>query len=214
MTTMAATATTFAPRKKDRSDSERSPEFDQLVLGHLDMLYAVALKLTRNPVDAQDLTQNTVVKALRFHDKFQEGSYIKAWLLTILRNTFINDYRRRARRPNLVELSGAEPAPQQSPDPEVPVATPGRTYEDVIELLDDKVRKAIEELPDDFRQAVIMADIEDKSYKEIAEAMDCPLGTVMSRLYRGRKLLRQKLGDYAAAHGLGKSHIDADAVGA
>jgi RNA polymerase sigma-70 factor (ECF subfamily) len=173
------------------------------------MLYAVALKLTRNPVDAQDLTQNTIVKALRFHDKFQEGSYIKAWLLTILRNTFINDYRRRARRPNVVQLSGAEPAPELSPDPEVPVAPAGRRYEDVIELLDDQVRQAIEQLPEDFRTAVIMADIEDKSYKEIAEAMDCPLGTVMSRLYRGRKLLRQKLGDYASARGLGKGKISA-----
>ncbi len=187
-------------------DSGRSPEFDRLVLEHLDMLYAVALKLTRNTVDAQDLTQNTIVKALRFHDKFQKGSYIKAWLLTILRNTFINDYRRRARRPNVVELTGAEPAPEASPDPEVPLATTGRRYEDVIELLDDKVRAAIEELPDDFKMAVIMADIEDKSYKEIADAMGCPLGTVMSRLYRGRKLLRQKLGDYAATHGLGKKH--------
>jgi RNA polymerase sigma-70 factor (ECF subfamily) len=210
MTTIAATATKTYPRpQQDRMIVERSPEFDELVLGHLDMLYAVALKLTRNPVDAQDLTQNTIVKALRFHDKFQKGSYIKAWLLTILRNTFINDYRRRARRPNLVELSGTEPAPQQSPDPEVPLATTGRRYEDVVELLDDRVRKAIEELPDEFRQAVIMADIEDKSYKEIAEAMDCPLGTVMSRLYRGRKLLRQKLGDYAASHGFGKDKISA-----
>lgn len=187
-------------------DSGRSPEFDRLVLEHLDMLYAVALKLTRNAVDAQDLTQNTIVKALRFHDKFQKGSYIKAWLLTILRNTFINDYRRRSRRPNLVELTGTEPAPETSPDPEVPLATTVRRYEDVIELLDDKVRAAIEELPGDFKTAVIMADIEDKSYKEIAEAMGCPLGTVMSRLYRGRKLLRQKLGDYAATHGLGKNH--------
>jgi RNA polymerase sigma-70 factor (ECF subfamily) len=192
-------------------DSGRSPEFDKLVLEHLDMLYAVALKLTRNPVDAQDLTQNTIVKALRFHDKFEKGSYIKAWLLTILRNTFINDYRRKARRPTVVELTGVEPAPETSPDPEVPSASGGRRYEDVIELLDDNVRAAIEELPDDFRRAVIMADIEDKSYKEIAEAMGCPLGTVMSRLYRGRKLLRQKLGDYAASHGLGKSKAKREA---
>ncbi len=209
MTTAATKTKTYSKPKPDRAVQERSPEFDELVLSHLDMLYAVALKLTRNPVDAQDLTQNTVVKALRFHDKFQKGSYIKAWLLTILRNTFINDYRRKARRPNVVELSGLEPAPQQSPDPEVPLAVAGRKYEDVIELLDDRVRLAIEELPEDFRAAVVMADIEDKSYKEIADAMQCPLGTVMSRLYRGRKLLRQKLGDYAASHGLGDGKISA-----
>ncbi len=182
----------------------RSPEFDELVLSHIDMMYAVAMKLTRNAADAEDLTQNTIVKALRFHDKFREGSYIKAWLLTILRNTFINEYRRKVRRPSQVPLTGAEPAPETSPDPKVQFDPKGRRYEDVLELLDDKVRRAIEELPDDFRDAVIMADIEDKSYKEIADIMDRPIGTVMSRLFRGRKLLREKLGDYAAEHGVGK----------
>jgi RNA polymerase sigma-70 factor (ECF subfamily) len=181
----------------------RSPEFDELVLSHTDMLYAVALKLTRNPADAEDLTQNTILKALRFHQKFQQGSYIKAWLLTILRNTFINDYRRKVRRPAQVPLTGTEPAPDNSPDPRVNYEPRGRNYSDVLELLDDKVRQAIDELPDDFRHAVIMADIEDKSYKEIAEIMNRPIGTVMSRLFRGRKLLREKLGDYAHEHGVG-----------
>ena len=177
---------------------ERSSEFEELVLQHLDMLYAVALRLTRNPTDAQDLTQNTIVKALRFHDKFQEGTYIKAWLLTILRNTFINEYRRKVRRPTLVELSGMEPAEETAPDPEVGGYEPREpNSSDLLELLDDEVKHAIESLPDDFRQAVIMADLEDMSYKEIADAMECPLGTVMSRLYRGRKLLRERLYDYA-----------------
>lgn len=175
----------------------RSQEFEQLVLDHMDMLYAVALRLTRNPADAQDLTQNTVVKALRFHDKFKKGTYIKAWLLTILRNTFINDYRRKARRPTFVELSGAEPSQDTSPDPDINYEPPERSGSELLELLDDKVKHAVETLPQDFRQAVIMADLEDRSYKEIAEAMDCPLGTVMSRLYRGRKLLRESLYDYA-----------------
>jgi len=175
----------------------RSQEFEQLVLDHMDMLYAVALRLTRNPADAQDLTQNTVVKALRFHDKFKKGTYIKAWLLTILRNTFINDYRRKARRPTLVELSGSEPSQDVSPEPEVNYEPRERTGRNLLELLDDEVKHAVETLPQDFRQAVIMADLEDMSYKEIAEAMDCPLGTVMSRLYRGRKLLRESLYDYA-----------------
>lgn len=181
----------------------RSPAFDELVLSHLDMMFAVAMKLTRNAADAEDLTQNTIVKALRFHDKFREGSYIKAWLLTILRNTFINEYRRKVRRPAQVPLTGAEPAPELSPDPKIQFDPKGRRYEDVLELLDDKVRLAIEELPEDFREAVIMADIEDKSYKEIADKMDRPIGTVMSRLFRGRKLLREKLGDYAKEHGVG-----------
>lgn len=175
----------------------RTAEFEQLVLEHLDMLYAVALRLTRNAADAQDLTQNTVVKALRFHDKFQKGTYIKAWLLTILRNTFINEYRRKVRRPTFVELSGTEPAADRSPDPAVGYEPASQSSAELMELLDDEVKEAVESLPEDFRQAVILADLEDLSYKEIAAIMNCPLGTVMSRLYRGRKLLREQLSDYA-----------------
>lgn len=167
------------------------------------MLHAVALRLTRNKADAEDLTQNTLVKALRFHDKFREGTYIKAWLLTILRNTFINEYRRKSRRPIQVELNGTEPAEEISPDREVPMIEmrQGRR-EDLMELLDDEVKKAIEALPEDFRAAVIMADLEDMSYKEIADIMECPLGTVMSRLFRGRKILRDALEGYARDHRL------------
>ena len=184
---------------------DRPREFDEMVLEHTDMMYAVALRLTRNVADAQDLTQNAIVKALRFHSKFQKGTYIKAWLLTILRNTFINDYRRKQRRPMNVELTGAEAAPGSLPDPDVNYDPPGERYQDMIELLDDSVVQAIEGLPEEFRLAVIMADIEDKSYKAIAEAMDCPMGTVMSRLYRGRKLLRKELKEYALERGLGRS---------
>ena len=176
---------------------DRSADFEKLVLEHMDMMYAVALKLTRNTADAEDLTQNTVVKALRFHNKFAEGTYIKAWLLTILRNTFINEYRRKTRRPTFVELSGAEPAQDKSPDPKIKYEPERGATSDLMELLDDEVKHAVESLPDDFRQAVIMADLEDLSYKEIADKMGCPLGTVMSRLYRGRKLLRERLVEYA-----------------
>jgi RNA polymerase sigma-70 factor (ECF subfamily) len=161
------------------------------------MLYAVALRLTRNAADAQDLTQNTVVKALRFHDRYKDGTYIKAWLLTILRNTFINEYRRKVRRPDFVELTGSEAAATTAPDPDVPFEPEEDNRSDLLELLDDEVRAAIETLPGEFRLAVIMADLEDKSYREIAEAVGCPLGTVMSRLYRGRRLLRQRLYTYA-----------------
>ncbi len=178
-------------------DAARSKDFEDLVLEHMNMLYAVGLRLTRNPVDAQDLAQNTIVKALRFHDKFRSGTYIKAWLLTIMRNTFINEYRRRVRRPVLVELSNSEPAPDTAPDPEVGFEPRKDNPADLLELLDDEVRSAVDSLPDDFRMAVIMADLEDKSYREIADVAGCPLGTVMSRLHRGRKILRKQLGPYA-----------------
>jgi len=172
--------------------AQRSIEFEEQVLEHMDMLHAVALRLTRNAADAEDLTQNALVKALRFHDKFKDGTYIKAWLLTILRNTFINEYRKRSRTPMSVELTGAEAAESTFPG-----AHSGDRVQDMLELLDDEVRAAVEELPKDFRDAVIMADLEEKSYKEIAAYMDCPIGTVMSRLYRGRKILRERLADYA-----------------
>ena len=113
--------------KAVENPKQRSKEFESLVLEHLDMMYTVALRLTRNAMDAQDLTQNTVVKALRFHDKFEKGTYIKAWLLTILRNTFINEYRRKVRRPTFVELSGSEPPATRRPTPNsVHPAHPGR----------------------------------------------------------------------------------------
>jgi RNA polymerase sigma-70 factor (ECF subfamily) len=166
------------------------------------MLYAVALRLTRNPTEAEDLTQNALVKALRFHDKFREGTYIKAWLLTILRNTFINEYRRRARRPHLVELSGGESSTTPSLDPDVKLELDTTRREHLFELLDDAVRKALDAIPADFREAVIMADLEDRSYKEIADHMGCPIGTVMSRLFRGRKLLREQLAGHARQYGL------------
>ena len=184
-------------QKKQVKTKARSKKFESLVLEHMDVLYAVALRLTRNPTDAQDLTQNTVVKALRFHDRFKEGTYIKAWLLTILRNTFINEYRRKVRHPGFVELTGMEAAEDTSPDPAIRFEGTEDHPADLLELLDDEVKAAVESLPEDFRTAVIMADLEDKSYKEIAESVGCPLGTVMSRLYRGRKLLRQQLVEYA-----------------
>jgi len=182
--------------------SGRSEEFEKMVLEHLNMLYAVALRLTRNAMDAQDLTQNAVVKALRFHDKFQDGTYIKAWLLTILRNTFINEYRSKARRLDSVELTGAEAAPVPSPESAAVGKDPVESKADLLELLDDEVKAALDSLPEDFRVAVIMADLEEKSYKEIADSIGCPIGTVMSRLFRGRKLMRNRLQNYARQHRL------------
>lgn len=186
-------------------ESDRNPMFDELLLEHLDLLFAVGMKLTRNADDAEDLVNNTVLKALRFHDKFKEGTYIKAWLLTILRNTYINQYRQRVRRPSQVELSGTEESKEAYPDPALRYLPKSESYADVMELFEDKVRVAVDTLPIEFRKVVIMADVEDRSYKDIAAALDCPIGTVMSRLYRGRKILRTQLHDYAMDHGLVKA---------
>lgn len=189
----------------EAGESGRNPSFDELLLEHLDLLFAVGMKLTRNANDAEDLVNNTIVKALRFHDKFKEGTYIKAWLLTILRNTYINQYRQRIRRPSEVELSGTEESNMAYPDPKLRYVPKSESYSDVMELFEDKVRIAVDTLPIEFRKVVIMADVEDRSYKDIAKALDCPMGTVMSRLYRGRKILRTQLHDYAVEHGLLKS---------
>lgn len=173
--------------------TERSAHFESLVLENMDALYSLALRLTRNPTDAQDLLQDAVMRALRFHHKFKEGTYIKAWLLTILRNTFINDYRKKARRPKLVEWTGAEPEANIAPDPDMGYFPEALKKKEILEFLGDETRQAVDALPEGHRRTVIMADLQNMSYKEIAIEMDCPLGTVMSRLHRGRRLLREAL---------------------
>lgn len=181
---------------------ERSPEFDEKVLEHVDLMYAVALKLTRNSHDAHDLLQNALVKAFRFHHKFEEGTYIKAWLLTIVRNTFINDYRQKVRRPSFVDITESEFSANDFKAISVQYTPNKDRYEDIVELLDEKVKTAVESLPEDFRSVVVKADLEDKSYKEISSELNCPMGTVMSRLFRGRKILREKLREFAQDQGM------------
>lgn len=181
-----------AALKKDNIET-RTQAFENAVLEHLDAMFAVALKLTRNPTDAQDLVQEAVVRALRFHDKFQEGTYMKAWLLTILRNTFINEYRKKARRPILVDVVEVDTVEKPVSDRDMGFYPEALKSKDVLELLDDDIRHAVDALPEGHRHTVIMADLQDMSYKEIAEKLDCPLGTVMSRLHRGRRILRQHL---------------------
>ncbi len=170
------------------------PQFEKEVVKHIELITRVAYKLTQNREDAQDLAQATLVKAFRFYDKFEEGTNIKAWLMTILRNTFINEYRKKSKEPTQVELLGSEPAKSTAVDPQVSAyATREKGREHLLELLSDPVRKALDSLPYEFRETVILADIEEYSYKEIADMMKCPLGTVMSRLFRGRRMLKELL---------------------
>ncbi len=163
-------------------------DFEAATLPHLDALYALALRLTRNGRDAEDLVQDTMVKAFRFFHRFERGTNAKAWLFKILSNLFNNDYRDRAREREVmtdVEDQGAlVPSEPRSPEAEV-----------ISRRTAAELQAALEALPHDFRLAVVLADLEELSYREIAEVMGCPVGTVMSRLHRGRKLLRAALGE-------------------
>jgi RNA polymerase sigma-70 factor (ECF subfamily) len=184
-------------------------EFEMLALGHLDPLYAAALRLTRNERDAEDLVQDTFLRAYRFFDRFERGTNIKAWLFKILTNTFINRYRRKAKERSAVEDERDTVHERfMSQDVSEHAANPEQYFFD--RLLSDDVLAAIDALPVDFRMVVILADLQEFSYKEIAEILDCPVGTVMSRLYRGRKLLQKHLLAYAVEQGVVRLPPDTD----
>lgn len=179
-------------------------EFERVALPQLDSMYGVALRLTRNPAEAEDLVQDSVVRAYRFWHTFKSGTSVKAWLYTILRNTFINRYHRQSRRRSAqTDLEAQLPALGSEAAVGHPTSTvPGPEMAMNQRITRDRIMTALESVPEDYRMAVMMADLEGLSYKEIAEVMDCPIGTVMSRIYRGRKLLYKLLQDHAAELGL------------
>jgi len=185
-----------------RQNNHTRTEFEELALGHLDPLYSAALRLTKNERDAEDLVQDTCMRAYRFFDKFERGTNIKAWLFKILTNTFINRYRRKVKERSVVEGVEREVVHDQfiSRDTTDLAANPEQYFFD--RLLSDDVLRAIDALPIDFRLVVILADLQEFSYKEIAEILECPVGTVMSRLFRGRKLLQKTLRQYAEGQGV------------
>ena len=172
-------------------------------LEHLDALYRTALRLTRNQADAEDLVQETYLKAFRFQDKFRRGTNLRAWLFRILTNTFINRYRKKQREPRLTPVEDAEDffLYRQISAQRDEHLFPSAEEEVLSKLADEDVKRAIEELPEPFRIAVLLADIEGFSYKEIAEITNVKIGTVMSRLSRGRRLLQRKLWEYAKRTG-------------
>jgi RNA polymerase sigma-70 factor (ECF subfamily) len=186
----------------NRHPNRTRQEFEELALAHLDPLFSAALRLTKNERDAEDLVQDTCMRAYRFFDRFERGTNIKAWLFKILTNTFINRYRRKVKERTVVEGSEREAVHDHfvSRDASDFAANPEQYFFD--RLLSDDVLRAIDELPIDFRLVVILADLQEFSYKEIAEILDCPVGTVMSRLFRGRKSLQKNLRDYAAGQGV------------
>jgi RNA polymerase sigma-70 factor (ECF subfamily) len=176
--------------------------FEALALSFMDQLYAAALRMTRNPADAEDLVQETYAKAFAGRDKFTTGTNLKAWLYRIQTNAFINIYRKKQREPKRSDAEAVEDwqIARAASHTSSGLVSAEQAALDSIGDLD--IREALAALPEDFRLAVYLSDVEGFAYKEIAEIMDTPVGTVMSRLHRGRKLLRELLADYAAERGI------------
>ncbi len=170
----------------------------------IDQLYAAAVRMTRNPADAEDLVQETFVRAYRGFGSFQDGTNLRAWLYRILTNTFINSYRAAQRRPEQSELDDVEELYLYRRIGGLEAASLGRSAEDELMDLftDSQVQDAVDALPEQFRLAVLLADVDGFSYKEIAEILDVPIGTVMSRLHRGRKALQKSLHQFAVDRGV------------
>ena len=179
-------------------------QFAELAMPFMSALYSAALRMTRNPSDAEDLVQETYLRAYRGFGGFEQGTNLKAWLYRILTNTFINRYRAKQRRPDETELDDVEDFYLYRRLGGLEEARASRSAED--ELMDlfpeSEVKEAVESLPENFRLAVLLADVEGFSYKEIAEILDIPIGTVMSRLHRGRKALQKRLYQFAVDRGL------------
>jgi RNA polymerase sigma-70 factor, ECF subfamily len=196
--------------RTDETVEARTARFERDALPFLDQLYAAAMRMTRNPADAEDLVQETYVKAFAAFHQFTEGTNLKAWLYRILTNTFINTYRKKQRQPQ--ESNGENVEDWQLARAESHTSTGLRSaeMEALDHLPDSDVKAALQELPEDFRLAVYLADVEGFAYKEIAEVVGTPIGTVMSRLHRGRKQLQVLLADYARGRGLIQAGVGGD----
>jgi RNA polymerase sigma-70 factor (ECF subfamily) len=187
----------------ETNGAERQARLGAEALTYLDSLYRTALRLSRNPQDAEDLVQETYLRALRALNQFQDGTNLRAWLFKILTNTFINQYRQRARAPRNESIDEVEDfyLYQHLIDNGLQPGTSEPEHEVLERLVDEDIIKALEELPVPFRQVVLLADVEGFAYKEIADILDIKIGTVMSRLHRGRRRLQQALVPYLQRSG-------------
>ena len=186
----------------EETAAQRRERFERDALPFLDQLYAAAMRMTRNPADAEDLVQETFSKAFANFHQFTPGTNLKAWLYRILTNTFINTYRKRQRQPQQANTDTIEDWQLAQAESHTSSGLRSAEMEALDRLPDSDVKEALQKLPEDFRLAVYLADVEGFSYKEIAEIMDTPIGTVMSRLHRGRRGLQRLLTDYARERGL------------
>jgi RNA polymerase sigma-70 factor, ECF subfamily len=190
-------------RKLEPKDTIQKHKFEDVAIRHMGSLYTTAVHYTKNTEEAEDLVQETYLRAYRFFDKFEDGTNFKAWISRILTNTFINSYRKKARIPQQVQLEKVdffiEDKVNFSDDDSTPNTYEGESFD---KLFDDEVNTALDKLNENFRQIIVLADIEGLSYKEIAQKAGIPLGTVMSRLFRARKMLQKSLRSYAQSKGL------------
>ena len=177
-------------------------DFEQVAMPHADAMYGAALRMTRDPSRAEDLVQDALLRAYRFWHKFEQGTNIKAWLFRIQLNTFINKYRKRQTEQSVIDDREVDDLLHRYAAEESRYIPPDTREEFFKRVLSDDVMAALDELPFEFRMTVLLADMHDFSYKEIAEILECPVGTVMSRLHRARKILQARLLDYAVERGV------------